>query len=200
VSRILGPTIFLSGPAVVGFPDDFRMLALGLEDIDALFRRPEYQVVKAQKIQDWREKGRMVSWKGQKEYRRQKLRPLWMQLAAALRDHGVPLLMGTDSDVEGIVPGASEHGELALLVQAGLSPFEALAAATRDAALIAGRMKVDHSWGTIVVGNYADLVLLAGNPLQDIANTTTIVGVMVRGRWLPKAELDQGVAEYLGQG
>lgn len=173
---------------------------LGLEDMDALLRRPEYQLVKAEKIQDWREKGRMANWKEQKVYRREKLRPLWMQLTRALHDQGVPLLLGTDSSVEGIVPGASEHGELALLVEAGLSPFEALAAGTRDAALIAGRMKVDESWGTIAVGNYADLVLLAGNPLEDIVHTTTIVGVMVHGRWLSKAELDQGVAEYVGEG
>ena len=106
---------------------------LGLEDMNALFRRPGYKLVKPDKIEGWREKGRMVNWKEQKAYRREKLRPLWMQLTKSLHDKGVPILLGTDSDVEDIVPGFSEHGELALLVEAGLSPFEALAAGTRIA-------------------------------------------------------------------
>ncbi|MDX1414431.1 MAG: amidohydrolase family protein [Candidatus Promineifilaceae bacterium] len=173
---------------------------LGLEDMDMLLSKPKYRVVKDEKIQQWREKGRMVNWKGQQTYRRGKLRPLWMQLTKALHDQGVPVLLGTDSDVEGIIPGVSEHDELALLVEAGLSPFEALAAGTRDAAMIAGRMKVDDRWGTIRVGHFADLVLLAANPLQDIANTRSIIGVMVHGRWLPKAELDRRAAEYLAVG
>jgi imidazolonepropionase-like amidohydrolase len=171
---------------------------LGLEDADALFQKPAYNVVKAEKIAAWRKKGRLINWQAQKAYRRQKLRPLWMQLTRALHDHGVPLLLGTDSSVEGIVPGFSEHQELALLVEAGLSPYEALAAGTRDPALIARRMQVDDRWGTIAVGNHADLILLEENPLQDINNTTSILGVMVRGRWLPKEILDRYVASYLG--
>ena len=59
-------------------------------------------------------------------------------------------------------------------------------------------MKVDDKWGTIAAGNYADLVLLSANPLEDIANSASIKGVMVRGRWRGKGELDQMVADYLG--
>lgn len=138
----------------------------------------------------------MVRWRGQEAYRRNRLRPLWMQLTASLYRAGVPIVVGTDSDVEGIVPGFSEHRELELLVDVGLTPFEALAAATRDAAKIAERMNADSDWGTIEVGNRADLVLLSKNPLDDIRNSASIHGIMVRGRWLTAEELDRRVSHY----
>lgn len=167
---------------------------LGLEDIDALFERPEYQTVRPDIIEQWRNKGRLVNWRGQERYRRERLRPLWRQLTYALHRRGVPILLGTDTGVEGIVPGFSEHRELALLVEAGLTPFAALAAGTRDAAIIARRMGVASDWGTIEVGNRADLILVAENPLEDVTHTEKILGVMVRGQWFEKADLDRRIA------
>jgi imidazolonepropionase-like amidohydrolase len=171
---------------------------LGLEDMEALLRRPEYAHIKAESVDNWKSGGRMVRWKGQEKYRRDHLRPLWMRLTIALHRAGVLVLVGTDSDVEGIVPGYSEHRELQLFVEAGMTPFEALSAATRNAALIAQRMNADSNWGTIEVGNRADLVLLSRNPLDDISNSKHILGVMVRGRWFSRDDLDQRVAEYRG--
>jgi hypothetical protein len=172
---------------------------LGLEDMEALFRRPEYARIKAETIAGWQASGRMVKWRGQEKYRREHLRPLWMKLTYALHQKGVPILLGTDSSVEGIVPGFSEHRELLLLVEAGLTPFEALAAGTRDAALIAKRMKTDSNWGTVEVGNRADLILLSRNPLEDVSSSLHILGVMARGRWLTRDDLDQRVAQYRGE-
>ena len=169
---------------------------LGLEDMEALLRRPEYAHIKVESIDKWKSSGRMVRWKGQEKYRRDHLRPLWMRLTIALHRAGVPVLVGTDSSVEGIVPGFSEHRELQLLVEAGMTPFEALSAATRNAALIAKRMNADSNWGTVEIGNRADLVLLSRNPLDDIGNSKKILGVMVRGRWLTREDLDQGIAQY----
>jgi imidazolonepropionase-like amidohydrolase len=171
---------------------------LGLEDMDALLQRPEYQRIKSDKIEKWKVGGRMVKWQGQEEYRRNRLRPLWMDLTASLHRAGVPVLVGTDSDVEGIVPGFSEHRELELLVEAGFTPFEALAAGTRDAAKIAERMMAESNWGTIEVGNRADLILLSKNPLTDIRNSSSIYGVVLRGRWLTAQDLKQAVSDYLG--
>jgi hypothetical protein len=170
---------------------------LGLEDREALFRRPEYAHVKAEIIASWGTGGRLVNWIGQEKYRREHLRPLLMQLTNALHKEGVPILLGTDSSVQGIVPGFSEHRELELLVEAGLTPFEALAAGTRDAAMIAERMSADSNWGTIAVGKHADLILLSKNPLDDISHTQHILGVMARGRWFTKADLDHHIAQYL---
>jgi imidazolonepropionase-like amidohydrolase len=72
-------------------------------------------------------------------------------------------------------------------VAAGLSPRDPLAAATREAAKFLG----ESDWGTVEPAKRADLLLLAGNPLEDIANTRVIIGVVVNGRWLPRAARPQ---------
>jgi imidazolonepropionase-like amidohydrolase len=56
-------------------------------------------------------------------------------------------------------------------------------------------LKQDGRFGTIVAGNRADLVLLDANPLESVANLTRRAGVMVRGRWLPKSEIDRQLAD-----
>ena len=173
-----------------------EVVLLGLEDMESLLQDHEYQLIRPGIIENWRTKGRFIKWKGQEGYRRKQWRPLLMQLTKALQDRGVLLLLGTDVSVEGIVPGASAHKELELLVEAGLTPFEALCCGTRNAGTIAKRMGVDSDWGTIEVGNRADFMLLEKNPLEEISNTQSQLGVMLRGRWLPKSELDQMVTDF----
>ncbi|HYV96357.1 MAG TPA: amidohydrolase family protein [Gemmatimonadaceae bacterium] len=99
---------------------------------------------------------------------------------------GVRLLIGTDAMNTGVVPGWSAHDELEDLVAAGLSPFDALRAATSNAAEFLGE---PGDKGTIAVGQKADLVLLDANPLTDIANSRKIAGVMLRGRWMSGADI-----------
>jgi imidazolonepropionase-like amidohydrolase len=82
--------------------------------------------------------------------------------------------------------GFSLHWELELLVGAGLTPYDALVAATRDPAEFLGR----EDAGTIAVGKRADLVVLDGNPLDDIRNTRHIRGVVAGGRWFDRTVLD----------
>ena len=110
-------------------------------------------------------------------------------LIKALHDGGVPVLLGSDAPQMFNVPGFAIHRELASMVAAGLTPFEALATGTTAPAAFLGI----SDWGAIEVGRDADLVLLNANPLQDIANTQRIEGVLVRGRWLDRAELDAGL-------
>ena len=81
--------------------------------------------------------------------------------------------------------------QLELLVKAGLTPMEALQAATSAPAEFLGKRK---EWGTIEAGKYADLVLLDGNPLEDIRNTRKIRAVVVRGELFERAALDQLLA------
>ena len=120
-----------------------------------------------------------------------------MQLTKALNDHGVTLLLGTDVSVEGVIPGYSAHQELELLVEAGLTTYQALCCGTRNAAIVADRMGKDSEWGTIEVGNRADLILLADNPLAHIRNTRSLLGVMLRGRWYSTSDLEQMVVDFI---
>lgn len=108
-------------------------------------------------------------------------------LVALLHRQGVKLLAGTDCAVSIIYPGFSLHEELELLVGAGLSPMEALLTATANPASVLGRKDL----GTIQTGNLADLVLLDGNPLDDIRNTRKIRAVVGRGTVYSRADLDQ---------
>jgi imidazolonepropionase-like amidohydrolase len=100
------------------------------------------------------------------------------KLILALHRAGAGLLLGSDAPQIFNVPGFSAHRELGFLVDAGLSPFEALQTGTTAPAEFLGL-----DTGAIVVGKEADLVLLDANPLDDIANSRRVYGVMLRGSW-----------------
>src|SRR5215218_5289787 len=104
---------------------------------------------------------------------------------------GIPLLAGTAAG--GGVPdfACALHVELALFVEAGLSPLEALQAATINPAKF---FNATDSLGTVAAGKLADLVLLDANPLTDIHNTKKIHGVMVNGHYFDRGKLDSLVA------
>lgn len=110
-----------------------------------------------------------------------KLGPRLLPLVSRLHREGVPLLTGSDFATKeaGIVPGQDLHGELELFVEAGLSPAEALRAATLNAAEC---MRVEKEMGTVEVNRLAYLVLLNANPLDDIRNTRKVWKVIVGGK------------------
>ena len=111
----------------------------------------------------------------------------------ALKQAGVPLLAGTDAGNPGTTHGVSLHGELELLVQAGLTPTEALAAATSTPARI---FHLDDR-GRIVAGMRADLVLVSGDPTSDITATRAIDGVWKLGRRVDRAAFAATIAKAL---
>jgi imidazolonepropionase-like amidohydrolase len=113
-----------------------------------------------------------------------------LNLVGALHRAGVPILAGTDAGEEEI--GSSLHEELALLVEAGLSPVEALRAATRNAAEY---LDLADSLGAVQKGAIADLVLLEANPLEHIHNTQRIDAVVLNGRYLDRQALDDLLAK-----
>ena len=100
----------------------------------------------------------------------------------AMRDAGVTLLVGSDSGAGNVPFGWGTHHEMRLFVEAGLSPVEAIAAATGN-----GAMQLEGGaaeFGVLKPGKIADLVLLSADPEIDIQNTRKIERVMQRGNWL----------------
>ena len=101
---------------------------------------------------------------------------------------GVGILAGTDTHPNTpLFPGWSLHEELALLVESGLTPMQAVQSATRNPALYFDRL---NDMGTVEVGKMADLVILDANPLLDIRNTQKISGVVMRGKYYSRRDLD----------
>ena len=121
------------------------------------------------------------------------------KLTGALHRAGVPLVAGTDAmGFPLIVPGASLHRELQLLTESGLTPYEAIRAATVNPAAFLGK---EDEFGTVAEGKRADLLLVAADPLQDIARLKQPAGVMVRGRWMAHDTLQRHLAMLTeGQG
>ncbi len=110
-----------------------------------------------------------------------------LALVRTLAHEGVPFLAGTDLGSGYIFPGSGLHDELVLMVEAGLSPLDALRAATLGPARY---LAATDSLGTVAPGKLADLVLLDANPLEDIRNTARIRAVVLNGRLLQRADLD----------
>jgi len=166
---------------------DFWRALVNAATPEELSRRPGLEYVPAKQLAEWSEQ--------QRKARERNPRPkqvvddyhaLRGRIVRALRDAGAPILLGTDSPDTWNVAGVSALEELALLVDAGLTPREALRAATRGPA---GLLRGEKEFGSIAPGLRADLVLLEADPLADVRNLAKRAGVMVRGRWLPEAEL-----------
>ncbi len=114
------------------------------------------------------------------------------RMLIALNEAGVPLMSGTDTPLPVLVPGFALHEELAAMVDIGLSPYDALKTSTYNPAKYLDKL---DEFGTIEVGKRADLVLLKANPLEDITNTQQIEGVMARGKWFSRTDLDRMLEE-----
>ncbi len=117
---------------------------------------------------------------------RQRIFKQFLGLLGAMNKTGVTLMTGTDLGSKWISPGSSLHDELAIFVEAGLTPMQALQAATRNPARF---LRIEA--GTLEAGKAANLVLLDANPLEDIRNTRRISAVILNGRFLEKARLQQ---------
>ncbi len=111
------------------------------------------------------------------------------RIFTALHEGGVRVLLGTDSPQIFSVPGFSIHREMQFYVDAGMSPFEVIASGSQVVGDYFG-----ENFGTIAVGEGADLILVDGNPLEDIKNVSRISGVMARGKYLSREEIQARLA------
>jgi len=162
-----------------------QAFAIGMTDAE-IRARPDWFMMPA----EWRGLylgARTKYWgKPAEESRRKRYVEVRNRLVKAIADSGGRILAGSDTPEWFHVYGWALHRELASYVGAGLTPYQALEAATRNPAEFLGAL---NEWGTIEPGKRADLVLLAANPLEDITNTQRIEAVSLGGRWMPKAEL-----------
>lgn len=117
----------------------------------------------------------------------ERLHAEYREVVRLMHDAGITLIAGTDLASAWQIPGFSLHDELAALVDAGLTPAEALRSATSDPAQVLRR---ESDFGVVETGRLADLVILGADPLQDIAAARSIDAVVFRGRLLGRAELD----------
>jgi imidazolonepropionase-like amidohydrolase len=163
-------------------------------DIEPLLSRPERRLLDPVRALLWEpgfNRYRTPAREGRAPEYRDKL-AYQQEIARALHQAGVRLVAGSDAgEIPGLVPGVDLHRELELLVEAGLSPLDALATATVNA----GRFLTPQEplAGTVAEGAPADLVLLAADPLEEIGNTRSIVATVARGTPLDPEALERAV-------
>jgi imidazolonepropionase-like amidohydrolase len=151
---------------------------------------PEMQYVPKDQLAQWVEsKKKLIA--GATPAERARFLEVRGHLIRALHAGGVGLLLGSDGPQVWNVPGFSVHRELQYLVQAGLTPYQALETGTRSVAAFFG---TTADRGTIAQGKRADLVLLEANPLADIGNSSKIAAVVLGGRLLTKDDIDKQLA------
>ncbi len=152
-------------------------------DADALGKEDEMKYMDAETMNNWTNtKKNLLKNPNYKASTATKLIEIRRKLIAACNQNGVGLLLGSDAPQVFDVPGFSVHHELQYLVDAGLSPYDAIKTGT----LNVGRFLNREDIGVIKVGAVSDLILLNGNPLENINNTKNIEGVMLRNLWFPK--------------
>jgi len=165
---------------------DMQHWSLPSKEYAELFDRPEVKYL-SQRSRSWlmdRSKGWLAGFTEDDFAAARKSLAVKKEFVGALHDAGAGILLGTDDWMRGF----AIVDELENLVDAGLSPYEAIKAGTSNAAEF---LAASDEFGTVAEGMRADLLLLGGNPLDDVDNVRAVSGVMLRGKWLPKKELDE---------
>lgn len=162
---------------------------LGPESPEELAQRPEFQYMPTETVQQWIESKRSITGTPiYSEERATQYLQLRRDIINALHEAGAGLLLGSDAPQIFNVPGFSVHHELRYITNSGLTPYEALRTGTYHAARYLDDLA---NSGTIAEGKLADMVLLQSNPLENISNSSSILGVIYRGNWLSGEEIDQ---------
>ena len=156
---------------------------------DAISSDDRAKCIPAGTLANWKKSraGQMKTLSPQESELHAQLMQKSMDLVAQMQKTGVKILAGTDSPAPYVFPGSGLHDELQLLVQAGLTPMEALQSATKNPAEF---LHIEKDSGTIKTGKYADLLLLDANPLENIRNTRKIRAVILHGKLLDRSALD----------
>ena len=163
------------------------------EDANALARTNEMQYMPASTIENWvSSKQNLVNNDGYSADQWETFNIIRQKLIYQLHHNGHGLLLGSDAPQVFNVPGFSIHHELRGMLDAGLTPLEAIQIGTLNPAKYFG---IEGEFGEVIPGASADLILLNANPLDNIEALQGKTGVMVRGRWLSQEEIDRRLSE-----
>ena len=157
-----------------------------VKDAEAFAAEPEMIYMKEETIKNWVNSKKNIM--NNPNYKADEIKnfiELRRKLIAECQRHGVGLLLGSDGPQVFNVPGFSVHHELQFMVDAGLTPYQALQSGTIN---VAKYFNLANS-GMIKPGYRSDLVLLDANPLEKIGNSRKIAGVMIGKNWISKEEL-----------
>ena len=167
------------------------------EDAEQLAQAPEMKYMPKKMLDDWvSSKQSLVSEENYDSAQWARFNDIRNQLMYQLHQSGQGLLLGSDAPQVFNVPGFSIHHELQAMLRAGLTPLEALQIGTLNPARFFGQ---EGAFGEITEGASADLILLDANPLEDLGNLKNPVGVMARGQWLSREDIDTRLAEIASE-
>lgn len=153
------------------------------KDADAFAREPEMIYIKDETLKSWiTNKKNLVANPRYNAAAMKKFIALRKKLIYECQRNGVGLLLGSDAPQVFDVPGFSAHQELKYMVNAGLTPYQALQSGTTNVSKYFSRNDI----GMVKKDYVSDLILLDANPLENIENTRKIAGVMLREKWMSK--------------
>ncbi len=163
----------------------------GVVDAELLEAYPELKYMPPAVVENWAGRTRRVQ--NSPNFDRDSAVELieWrMHVLGALHEAGARILMGTDAPQVFSVPGFSLHRELERMVDAGMDPYAILMSGTAN---VGEYFSNEDVFGTVTPGSRADLLMVAANPLEDVKHLANPLGVMVRGQWLSRKMLDDGL-------
>lgn len=160
---------------------------------DDLAAEPEMKYMNPRTLDNWKKgKFSLLANKDYSEARYEKFLTARHHILKSLHEAGVMFLLGSDAPQVFNVPGFSIHHEIQSVIDAGISPYEVLKSGTINPALYFGEK---GTYGSITKGASADLVLLSENPFSNPRTIQENLGVMVRGKWLSREEIDRRLSE-----
>ena len=159
-------------------------------EADEMLAQTEMQYMPSSTLQNWKARKERSTGEGSGFSAAQwkEFDAIRLQLIKKLQEGGQGLLLGSDAPQLFNVPGFSIHHEMAGMLRAGLSPLEILQSGTINPAAF---FNMEDEFGEIKEGLSADFFLVQGNPLEDLANLRNVEGVMVRGTWISKEDIQQ---------
>ncbi len=169
---------------------------VGGADLERMKGYPELKYLPRQMVDRWIEAYDVRRPTGEQAEQVQWVVANRKRLLKKMSDAGVGILFGTDAPQMFSVPGFSLPRETAIMLDAGMTPYQILRSATRN---VGEYFRDKDAFGTVRVGMRADLVLLKANPLTDISHLSRISGVMVRGRWLSQSAIERRLARLVAE-